>query len=201
MTGRNSYAGIDPYIESRVRIKVHQLIGKYGFTEADRLDLQQELMLRLLRKMKHFDPERGKKTTYTARILDRTIKDILRLQVAQCRSWLLCQTSLDEDCSADMEEEGALLMDSVRCADLVGRESLDGDESEDLALRIDLERVLESLPADLRVICERLKEVSLTELERETGIPRSTIFYKRKLIRRAFAEAGLQIYLKKNSPD
>lgn len=203
MTGRNSYAGLDPYLESRIRIEVHQLIGKFGLTEADRLDLQQDLVFGVLRKMKQFDPQRSEKKTYMAFVLGIAIKDIIRLREAQCRHWLLCQTSLDEELPAEMEEDTALLIDSIRRADLSGRESLDEGEDggDELALRLDLERVLASLPEDLRTICERLKHVSLTELERETGIPRSTIFYKRKLIRRAFAEAGLQIYLKKNSPD
>lgn len=201
MTGKNSYAGLDPYLVKLVRIKVHRLIGHYGYTEADRLDLQQDLMVAVLRKMKGFSPDRGKPSTYMVRIVDGAIKDIIRIRMAQRRSWSIYQASLDEESPEDLPQDPALLMDSVRSADMVGREGLDVDEGEAAALRIDLERVLDTLPADLRAICERLKEVSLTALSRETGIPRTTLFHKRKQIHRAFAEAGLQIYLKKNPTD
>ena len=56
---KNSYAGIDTYAARLIRTKAHQLIGKAGFTENDRQDLQQDLMMDLLQRMRHFNPAKA----------------------------------------------------------------------------------------------------------------------------------------------
>ena len=61
---RNSYEGIDGYAADLIRHKARQLVGKAGLTEDDRQDLEQELMIDLLGRMKHFNPAKGKKTTF-----------------------------------------------------------------------------------------------------------------------------------------
>jgi RNA polymerase sigma-70 factor (ECF subfamily) len=181
-----------------VRHKAHQLLGRVGFTEADRADLQQELMIELLRKMKYYDPARGKKTTFMERVLKNHVTTIIRTRIAGSRSWHRCLTSLDEPLSADATDDASTHLDQISYTDLVGREGIGTVEHEMHPLRIDIARVLDRLPENLRLICERLKEISVAELAREMGVPRSTIYEKRKQIRRAFSKAGLQVYLKSN---
>ena len=45
----NRYDGIDDYAVRLIKHKARQLIGSAGFTESDRDDLEQDLMLDLLR--------------------------------------------------------------------------------------------------------------------------------------------------------
>ena len=96
MVSQNSYDGIDKYAADLIRHKARQLVGKAGFTEDDRPDLEQELMIDLLQRMRHFNPAKAKKTTFMARIVERHISTILEARFAQCRDWRLCQTSLNE---------------------------------------------------------------------------------------------------------
>lgn len=62
-------------------------------------------------------------------------------------------------------------------------------------LRIDLESVIESLPEQLRDLCERMKTGNMMEISRETGICRGTLYYRLSLLREAFLDAGLKEYL------
>ena len=48
--GRNNYDDIDAYAVEIIRYKARQLVGQAGFTVADRDDLEQELILDLLRR-------------------------------------------------------------------------------------------------------------------------------------------------------
>jgi RNA polymerase sigma-70 factor (ECF subfamily) len=58
-------------------------------------------------------------------------------------------------------------------------------------LRMDVARVLDTLPEDLRDLCERLRESNMAEIARETGIARTTLYDKLTRIREAFRQAGL----------
>ena len=62
-------------------------------------------------------------------------------------------------------------------------------------LSIDLGRVIASLPPELRTLCQRLQTESVTEISRDTGIPRGTIYESIKKLRAIFEDAGLRDYL------
>ncbi len=61
MVSQNSYDGIDKYAADLIRHKARQLVGKAGFTEDDRPDLEQELMIDLLGRM--MEAHRGQPAT------------------------------------------------------------------------------------------------------------------------------------------
>ena len=52
----NSDDGIDPYAAGLIRFKARQLVGQAGFTASDRNDLEQDLILDLLRRLPKYDP-------------------------------------------------------------------------------------------------------------------------------------------------
>jgi RNA polymerase sigma-70 factor (ECF subfamily) len=62
-------------------------------------------------------------------------------------------------------------------------------------MRMDIERVLNALPDDLRDLCERLRESNMAEIAREMGIPRTTLYDKLTKIRETFRKARLDDYL------
>ena len=76
---------------------------------------------------------------------------------------------------------------------LAGRIERPAAELQDLS--IDLGRVIASLPPELRTLCERLQTESVTEISRDTGIPRGTIYESIKKLRAIFEDAGLRDYL------
>lgn len=150
MVSQNSYDGIDKYAADLIRHKARQLVGKAGFTEDDRPDLEQELMIDLLQRMRHFNPAKAKKTTFMARIVERHISTILEARFAQCRDWRLCQTSLNEPLD---NGEG----DTTEWIDFLDSEGSLGSGTREIRerlaheIRMDLDRAIASLPEELRI--------------------------------------------------
>lgn len=97
----NSYSEFDPYVHDLIRIKARQLIGKAGFTAADKEDIEQELMLDLLQRLKKFDPTKAKRTTFMVRVVNHRIASLIEERQARCRDWRLCLDSLDEPIRCD----------------------------------------------------------------------------------------------------
>lgn len=190
----NSYEGIDAYAADLIRNKARLLVGKAGLTESDRPDLEQELMIDLLERMKRYNPAKAKKTTFMARIVERRIASLLELRYAQRRDCRRCTASLNDPAPGSRDE-------SMERGDLMTGDGFDSfPNSEPMErrtadLRIDLESVIESLPEQLRDLCERMKTGNMMEISRETGICRGTLYYRLSLLREAFLDAGLKEYL------
>jgi RNA polymerase sigma-70 factor (ECF subfamily) len=187
---KNSYAGIDTYAARLIRTKAHQLIGKAGFTENDRQDLQQDLMMDLLQRMRHFNPAKSKKATFMTRIVQRRISTLLEARHARCRDWRMCRMSLNTPHENDRGDTREMI-DRVDSEGTLRPCQPDTRESEINNLRMDVARVLDTLPEDLRDLCERLRESNMAEIARETGVARTTLYDKLTRIRAAFREAGL----------
>jgi len=188
---KNSYAGIDTYAARLIRAKAHQLIGKAGFTENDRQDLQQDLMMDLLQRMRHFNPAKAKKATFMTRIVQRRISTLLEARHARCRDWRLCRVSLNTPCENDRGDTPRELIDRVDSQGNLGNSERETRQEAISNLHMDIERVLDTLPEDLRDLCERLRESNMAEIARETGVARTTLYDKLTRIREAFREAGL----------
>ena len=74
-----------------------------------------------------------------------------------------------------------------------GRLSLSSAEVRNLS--IELNKVLKSLPPELRILCKRLETDTITEISRGIGIPRATLYGLIKKLRAILKEAGLREYL------
>jgi len=191
---RNSYDGVDPYAANLVRHKARQLVGKAGLTEDDREDIEQELMMDLIVRMKQFNPSKGKKTTFMTRIVERRISNIFETRFAQCRDWRKCMTSLNEPVPAGDDD----ITERVEQLNSDGQMGYNGKESGDQRtddIRLDIESVLSSLSEDLQYLCKKLRSGNMAEIARELKIPRSTLYGKLTKLRDAFREAGLENYL------
>ncbi len=194
MGSQNSYVGIDRYAADLIRYKAKKLAGTAGFTKDDIPDIEQELVVDLLQRMRHFNPAKAKKTTFIALIIERHILTILDFRFAQCRDWRLCQTSLNETLN-DEESDTTEMIELVDSDDFLGRTDREPLEQFASEIRIDVERAIESLSTELRKMCVRLSENTMVEIARELGIPRSTLYDRRTKLQEAFREAGLDDYL------
>ena len=188
MDYKNSFDGLDDYAANLIRNKARQLVGKAGLTQSDQPDIEQELMIDLLCRMQYFNPAKGKKTTFMARIVERRISTIFEARFAQCRDWRKCYSlNYTIDNGEGLQSEMIDLLnndeDSNRTSDL-----------ELSSLKMDVERVLATLPDDLKELCLKLKENTMTEIAKEMGVPRGTLYGRIKKIRKAFLAAGLEEY-------
>jgi len=184
------FEDVDEYARRLISSKAKQLVGKAGFTESDREDIEQELMLDLLERLPSYDPTRGSKHTFIARVVDHRIARLVERRTAAKRDRGRPVLSLSELMGledARLERRSATIEEGGKA--IYRRRG----EARDLAL--DLAELLDDLPHELRGLCERLRTQSVSDISRETGVPRSTIYGWIRKLRGAFSERGLDQYL------
>ena len=195
MGSDNSGAGIDPYAAGLIRFKARQLVGQAGFTASDREDIEQELTLDLLRRLPKYNPKRAQLNTFIARVVEHQLASLIEAQKAGIRDYRRCRCSLNE-CFEDADGRSVERVDTFDQEDYLLRTGGQSRPSEELsALAIDVTAVLEGLPRELRNLCWRLQAETVTEISRDTGVPRGTIYESIKKLREIFKDAGLRNYL------
>ena len=188
----NQYDGIDPYAVRLIKYKARRLIGQAGFTASDRDDLEQELILDLLRRLPKYDPRRARRNTFIARVVEHRIATLIEARKAGIRDYRRCQCSLNDR----FEDENGRSVERAETLDQedyllrTGAQSRPSDELSALAL--DVATVLETLPPELRDLCRRLQAETVTEVSHDTGIPRSTLYGLIHKVRTVFEDAGLR---------
>lgn len=191
----NRYQGIDDYAVRIIKYKARQLVGRVGFTESDRQDLEQEMVFDLLRRLPKFKPERAQRNTFIARVVEHKVATIIEAQKAGMRDYRLCSCSLND--RFENEEGGSVeRIDTINQDDYLQRTGKLSRPISDLrGLSIDVRSAVEKLPPELRELCKRLQIESVTDISRDTGIPRGTIYESIKKLRTLFEDAGLKDYL------
>ena len=187
--------GIDEYAVRIIKYKARQLVGRVGFTESDREDLEQEMMLDLLQRLPKYNPDRAQRNTFIARVVEHKIATIIEARKAGLRDYRLCNCSLNE--RLEGEEGGSVeRMETIDQEDylrLTGGLSRSMAELRDLS--IDVRQAIEKLPPELGALCWRLGIDTVTELSRDTEVPRGTIYESIKKLRAILEVAGLKDYL------
>jgi len=176
----------DEYVARLVRIKARQLVGRYGFTESDREDIEQELKLDLLERLPDYDPDRGSLEGFVSGVVDHKISRFLEKRSAAKRNPDRVAYSLND---AIADEQGGLVERAAAMPD----ETLPRGRQQDLVL--DLADALSELPPDLRRLCCQLREKGVTEIARQEGVSRKTVYERIKRIREKLRERGLDAYL------
>ena len=67
-----------------------------GFTESDRDDLEQEMMLDLLQRLPKYNPDRAQRNTFIARVVEHKIATLIEARKAGLRDYRLCRCSLND---------------------------------------------------------------------------------------------------------
>ncbi len=194
--GRNNYDDIDAYAVEIIRYKARQLVGQAGFTVADRDDLEQELILDLLRRLPKYDPSRAKRNTFIARVVEHKIATLIEKQTAHKRDYRRCPCSLNERFEEEEEGRSVERAETLDQEDYLLRIGVEPRAPEELrALALDVAAVVEALPPELGELCQRLKQETVSEISRDTGVPRASLYERIKRLREIFEDAGLKGYL------
>ena len=187
-------ADVDPYAAMHIRHKAKQLIGRNGFTRNDLEDIRQELTLDHLKRRDQFDPKRSSLHTFIVRIVRHKIASMIEHREAGVRDYRREECSLDEPV-VDADGHGVERHETVDGE--ADRPGLSAHERHQL--RLDLERVFLGLPEDLKPVCRLLwAEKTISEVSRELGIARSTVYERIKRLRSRFEDARLGDYLEKS---
>jgi RNA polymerase sigma-70 factor (ECF subfamily) len=186
---------LDAHARWVIRTKARQLIGKAGFTPADRADIEQELALALLSGLPRFDASRGKRTTFVDRVVNNRVAALLTERTAKRRAPACCVASLDDDAPGENGSGATEPLWATLEERTGGRRARDPDDDEQRQdLRIDLAAALAELPEDLREIAAELAHRTPGQIARERGISRRTVRCRIERIRARFVSAGLEIY-------
>jgi RNA polymerase sigma-70 factor (ECF subfamily) len=176
----------DGYAARFIRAKARQFARRGELDEDQREDIQQELTLDLLRRMRHYDPARGRRATFYRVVIERGLASILEHQKAPTRTPSSPIVSLQE---AIRHEDGK----EAELGDTIEGEAGKGVNLRDLC--IDLEEVLGSLSPKLRRLCRMLPHRTTGEIARDFGVDRRTINRWKAQLQERFKDAGLDIYL------
>lgn len=186
-----NYPGLTPEMVRLIKNKSYTLSGRYGHTPEDREDLEQDMALHILSMLPKHDPERSSLPTFVNRVVDSWCRMLARERGAACRGCGHRARSLDEPACGSGEEweTSGDLIGETDAVTLSGSKSLGCIEA--VELRLAVESTIESLPEHLQDICNALKTQTVSEVSASTGIPRTTIASRVKLIRQSFEKAGL----------
>lgn len=185
---------LDRFTHGIVRRKVKQLIGRAGFTQQDREDLEQELLLRVLQSLPSFDPKQAHRNKFVTAVVERHVATILRNKRAEKRNDQLVASI---NVTVEVEGLGAVeLAQTVSEDELAARLGRKRRSAEDLAnLALDIAAVIAAMPKEWQELAERRKTQSMQEISDALGIPRTTLNETMQLITARFKRAGLREYL------
>jgi len=190
MPSANQYSGIDARIVASVRHHARRARGKLPGMDLE--DLEQELMLHAHRRLNSYDPTRADLWTYVDRVLSNFLANLATAARAKSRGSGISKIPLDDPNLEHSSEAIAVAADNGGSREL--------SWCEYIHLREDLHRVLHSLPQHLQDCCHRLSETSVTEAARRSGLARGSIYSRMATLKRAFAAAGLDVYLVRPRP-
>jgi len=171
---------LDEYVMEQVTIRSATLAEKSQLPPDMQDDIQQQMLMALLRARKRFDPTKAGSHTFASRVMDGFCKDFIRHQVSKRE-----QEFFDVPCT-DVGKDFSL----DHCP--VGEGILDELVHDETTVRV--RRVLDTLPDDLRRICDAiLLSKGVRGGYHRLGTSRK-IFYRRiSRLQRRFREAGVAI--------
>ena len=176
---KNSYTGINPVVVRIARSAARRVIGKYGLTESDLPDLEQELVTAGLKAIERFDPEKSRESTFIARVIESKVLDLIKQRQTECRDWRKCRDSLNQ----------TVTLPDIGVIEKI--ETLESEQNSDPLLILDVILILERLPPDLLELCQVLKYYGGNEAPDNCPGSRYTFFRNLQTLEGIFRQAGL----------
>lgn len=159
----------------------------------DPADLEQEVMLQLVRRCHRFNPQKGCWTAFAKVVCRTQLLSVLEQHCAQRRSRSKEAGSLNARAQRGAGDELVSQLASDCHARRLGGSGR--SEQEQLDTRIDLDAAMTLLPSTQRQICERLKVDSPTDVARDLGMSRGALYDHIGQIRERFDQAYLREHL------
>jgi len=192
MESRNRYDGVASYAVTKIRYQARQLARSRPFHPSDIEDLEQELMLDLFRRLPAFDPSRASRNTFIARLVENRAASLIKAARAEKRGPDIEHESLQAVVFEGTEGRIAL-GDTISAEQglwVTGGRGWD----ETIALRHDLARAIRRLPPRLAILCARLATDTVTEVSRDTGMSRPSVYDAIARVRKAMTDGGFEAY-------
>jgi RNA polymerase sigma-70 factor (ECF subfamily) len=194
MTNRFQRFEIDETLIRLVRYRAGRLARQARLRAEDRRDIEQDLWVDLLARWRQFDSAKAGGRTFATRVVEHQAATLLRKSRTTVESERRRRRSLEETVR---DGDGrpvplAEVLDSDTHGARTGSHSLPPDCQSDLA--DDVAGALADLPEDLRDLCQRLKQGSITQIAKDMGIARASLYRRMEKIRAHFVATGLSEY-------
>ena len=167
----------DAHTMKRIEYRVRRMGRTFELCPQECEDVQQDMLLALVRASKRFDPAECQFRGFVRSVLDQRYKHLIRQYSA--RKELECYKPLSLEDLEPEEQSGILDPAGERCFEAVD-------------LQADLPVILASMPENLRRICELLMVCSGREAALRLGVAPSTILRAIPRIRSFFVAAGYE---------
>ena len=166
------------------------LVYQKGVPVQEQQDVEQELSLRLFKRIRKYDPARSKLTTYVANSVRYDAQEVLRQRFADKHVKQRATRSLDIAIGRRSGRRRTLGDLMTRSQQIRGRGRTEQDDQHQVDLREDFQTVLATLSPRLQKVCKKLLEARSPAAARQT-VSASDL----ATIRRRFEQAGLRAYL------
>jgi RNA polymerase sigma-70 factor (ECF subfamily) len=169
-----------PYLLRQTALRASLLQASFGFAADDWDDLRQDLALDCLRRLPRFDASRGSWKGFVHGVVRNHACVLASRQARRPESLCLAE---DGQADADSVEDVSRFDVHFVVAD---------DLCPALELSLDMRRVLDGLPEELRAVAHHLAEMPVYAVRQVTGLSSSELNRKITRIRAAFVAAGLR---------
>lgn len=188
----NRYAGLPARTIKRIRYLASKLSRQNAFPGMDREDLEQDLVLDLLRRIGRHDPARASLETFAEHVIDNRVATLTRpcARLRAERQMVSIDApppSSDNDAGSDQLPDDSLITGN-------GDAAVASIENE-LSLRLDMERFVATLTPALRLCADIMRNGNVAESASKAGLHRSTIYERLAHLRAEAAAIGLHEYL------
>lgn len=163
---------LDDYAISRIDYRVSRLTRRLRLGSSDAEDLRQDMVVVLLKAAPQFDPTLSRRRTFINRVLDQHYKHVLRYRLSRQRT--ISPLRVGGGCEP--------LANDPRYGEPT--------EQDQLELRMDLETLLQAMPAPLRRVAMLLQTQKPCEVAESLGVHRATVFRAIQKIRALLMDAG-----------
>jgi len=172
----NSYQGIDQIIVRTVKTAAQRAIGKAGYREHDRADIEQELMTAALLGLRDNDCEdtQPPPVNLVKCIVDRHLCGMLRRRLVPGKDWHRRCISLNEEVCFDGEET-VELVEFVDTNHKLLFGALPQRESSRSELSMDMETFYAHLTVGQRRMFDLLRQYPRREVAKKLRVPRYCI--------------------------
>ena len=178
MARKNRFGGcLNSFEAQLIRRKAKQ------FAEADRDDIEQELALQLWRQHPKYDAARSSPQTFATRVVGSKAANLAAARKAAKRSAPL----------EPLSKRGETIPGEV--GDPSDFRAASRRDSDDLALKHDVARLVAKLPADLQALCVALAAGTVSDAAKELGISRPGLYDRLERLRAQFERPELRQYL------
>jgi len=178
----NNYKGINQYVINQVQYHARSLIRHPSIHGFEVEDLEQEMMLDYLLRIKSYDQKKASFNTFVDRILNHKCASIIENAKAQKRGSGMGELSLDSWLE-NPDGENDELPDTA------------SENSYIHGLQIDLNMAAERMKPKLLTLMTNLRTHSMSEISRITGTPRGTLYESLHALREDLTQHGIKEYL------